>query len=257
MPTHPGLWNHVGEGYFLVNPDEVFVTTSRSITLAPTTTVTVNLISSIFDFTARENYIGFVAEPYGKFLQANGHYSGVTSTDQLILHTNTGLQARAFVSPPRSSGNALHFITDLKQIASPFNIEVTSANTATLEMTAHDVTGQPADCHIQFHTYDLAWNWSPHIVDLPAGATRIIVSPHHYRLVRAVKMYDSTPITYWLELNQIAINPQAGDTLQLSMGGALQPVILPPETSSPISQRNSAYTSILCVPLAIVLFVSP
>ncbi|MBN1257583.1 MAG: sigma-70 family RNA polymerase sigma factor [Planctomycetes bacterium] len=224
MPTHPEMWKHVGEGYLLAKNSIIIEDPSQKITLAPTTTVKVNLLSEIFNFVARENYLGFVVGSQGKYVRAR--YAGVTNTTQLLLHTNPGLQARAFVSPPRSYGKALFYVGEPRPLTSPFNIEVSEANTATLKINAQDAEGKPTAYNLQLHTDELAWDWSPLICDIPAEITEVLVSPHAYRMVRAVKINGGTPQTYWLSLNDISINLQAGRTLNLSMGGSLQNQVL-------------------------------
>jgi len=218
-PTHTGMWQHPGDGYLLVKLGESFTTSSKSINLTSTSTVTVNLVSSVFDFTARENYVGFVVEPYGKFFQIRA--SGVTSTTALTLYTNSGLNVRSYVTSPRSSGETLFFIQDSKPLISPFAIEVTPANSSLLEFDARGPSGYSTAYHIQLHTPALSWEWSPWIADLSVSTPRIRVSPKEYYMIRAVDAPDVSSTIYRVRFNPIKINPQAGVKHTFSIGGAL------------------------------------
>ncbi|HOW71043.1 MAG TPA: putative Ig domain-containing protein [Phycisphaerae bacterium] len=251
-PTFDGLWSHPGKGYLLVRPNEAFNSSSRSLTLQPSTVVQVNLVSSVFDFKARENYLGFVVEPYGKFLDAR--QAGVTGNDSLTLHTNPGLIAVAFVASPRSSGDLLAFIQAAMPLSSPFAIEVSATNSALLEVSAQNASGDPTDYHVQLYTYDLSWAWSPFIMDVPAHITRMRVSPNQFHLIRAVDALDEFSARWRLGLHPIVIRPTAGQVLSLSMGGSLAtaPVRTTPRAAAGFSptcqimpQLRDAYGNIL------------
>lgn len=218
-PTHDGLWSHVGRGYLLVSMGEIFTAESRAITLQPASVVDVNLVSSIFDFTARENYVGFVAAPYGKLLDARA--AGVTNGATLTLYTNAGLNAASYVSSFRSSGELLYFVQEVRPLSSPFRIEVTTANSSVLAFDARDASENPTDYHVQLHTYDLAWAWSPWIRDISPAITGIRVSPREYYMIRAVDAYDGTSTRHRVTLNPIVIHPAAGQTVTQAMGGPL------------------------------------
>lgn len=220
-PTHGGMWSRPNRGYLLVALGEVFDTSSRSITLAPDTTVMVNLTSSVFDFGARENYVGFVVQPYGVFLEARS--VGVTSGGtQLTLHTRTGLTARPFVSSPRFPGEVLYFVAEPGALTSPFMIEVTAANSALLAIDARDGTGDPTDYHIQLYSHELSLAWSPSIADLGADCPGVRVAPKDYYTLRAVDAFDAQSTRHRVVLHPIVIRPEAGQTLSLSMGGSLR-----------------------------------
>lgn len=219
-PVFDRLWNHPGKAYLLVSLAERFDTSSRSIVLTPTASVTVSLVSSIFDFGARENYVGFVVEPYGKFLEAR--HSGVTLGTTLILHTNPGLTARGYVQSPRSSDEMLYFLQEAKPLASPFQIKITSRNSCTLEFNATSPAGGRTDYHIQLHAHDLTWAWSPFIADFPAGISRLRVSSNQFYMIRAVDAFDARSVRHRIVLNPLTVRPEAGRNAVLNMGGRLR-----------------------------------
>ncbi len=220
MPTHSGMWSHPNQGYYLVATDEVFTDSWRQITLEPDTTVTVNLESAIFDFAARENYLGFVHSPWGKFLEAKP--AGVTTAGQpLTLHTNAGLTAAAYVASPRTEGELLYFVTEPAPLVSPLTIEVTEANSALLAIDATDAAGAPTDYHVQLKHLDFTWTWSPWYTDAVAGQPGVRLAPGTYQMLRAVDAWqDST--RYRLMLNPTVVSLEVGEELALSMGGPLQ-----------------------------------
>ena len=227
LPTHDGLIAHAGKGYLLTDLAEVFTAASRAITLQPTTTVSVELVSSVFDFTGRENYFGFVVEPYGKFFDARpcGITKGAPWETTLALHTNSGILGRAYLGCPRTSEGQLLYATEPRPVVSPFLIEVTESDSCVLRFDARDASGQPVDYENQLYAYDLAWPLSPlpGAVGIRAGVSTMRVSANEFFVARCVHISDPmhTP-THTLRLNPLVIAPRAGETtIMPSMGGQL------------------------------------
>lgn len=218
LRNHGGMSSHPGKGYFLVSLDELFDAVSREVLLAPETIVTVNLVSEVFDFLARENYVGFVAEPYGRFIPAR---SCAVTSDVLELYTNTGLTASAFVASPRSSGEHLYFIQPAMPLASPFAIEVTNDNSAVLQFNAFDAEWHPTGYQVQLYSSDLSWAWSPSIADAPADQPTMRVAPGTYFMNRAVDAFDASSVRHRVGLHPETITVEVGETHPLYWGGPL------------------------------------
>jgi len=219
-PAFGRLGDSPGKGYLLVHLGERFDASSRSIALAPTETVTVDLVSAVFDFTACNNYVGFVVEPYGEFVDA--HPSGFTTNGTLILHTNGGLKARSYVQSTGAPDEALYFVQEAKELASVFRIQVTSANSAILKFNARDQAGNPTDYHIELQAHGLTWAWSPFTGDLDSRVGGLRVSPNEFYMMRGVDAYDALSVRHRILLNPLVIRPQAGQTMAFDIGGKLR-----------------------------------
>jgi hypothetical protein len=212
-----------GEAYYLVNAGkQLGPLTEFALTLKPTETIPVRLSSSVLDFSSpgRGNYVGFVALPYGKYVEASA--AGYTETDELILHTNTGIEARSFIaSPGYGSMDTVYFVQPSQSLSGSITIDVNTDNSGLLEFISHTGTGGDANTSMQLNTDALSWAWSAWGFGGPPGPFRLRVSAHDYIVLRTVEDSESENEIYRLIVNPAYVEVNPGEKVTLGAGGAL------------------------------------
>jgi hypothetical protein len=223
-PTWDRLWTHQGKGYYLVKSGQVISSASNSLTLEPTTQVQLQVSSSVFDFTGRDALFGFVAQPFGKYIQAR--YAGVVHGTELVLHTAPGLSGRAYVGSFAPGDVDLFFTGEEAALTSPLAMHIDQTNSSVIELDATYADGSPAISSVLLFNKDLTWTWSHHHYQDATQPHRIRVSAHGYDVRPSVVSYNAASEMESMVFNPVYFDLSAGETRRLPLGGSVQPHVI-------------------------------
>ena len=149
-PDWGGLWTRPGKGYYLTKGAEAVSPSSNTVTLQPTAQIRGRVSSSVFDFSSRDVLFGFVALPYGRYIEAR--FAGVTQTTDFVLHTSSGLQGRAHVVSFQQGAESLFFTDRQAALTSPLTVHIDATNSGVLSLTPSTATARRAHPGCYFTT---------------------------------------------------------------------------------------------------------